>query len=419
MAGQTKDVRLNTKSARADNVKPNRIGWHVLVPGKLSLGYKRRRGATGQWLVREYTGRDIRTRPDGTTKEQARYRVRVLGLADDLQEADGDVFLDYDQAEAAARSLAGNQKRKTTSFTVADACELYLAHCYAKTKASAPDIGGRMRRDILPKIGDLAISTLERDNTPLEKWLADMASTPVRYRGGKVREIVTDEQARARKASANKSRTILISALNHAIKKKKIATDEAWATFEPFEHVDEARLVYYEPDEMKRLLEASDKASGFADLVLIALSTGMRYGELTRLTVGDYNKGALYIGKSKSGHTRHVALPPEVARYVEAELIPNAIDGVLLPNRRHGRAWKKSEQARAFNLAKKAAGITRGSFHALRHSYASALASKNVSLLVIAGLLGHRSTRMTERYAHMSKTAAATAVEQFAPRLLT
>ena len=418
MAGQTKDVRLNTKTARAEHVKPGLIGWRVIVPGRLALGYKRIRGASGRWLVREYLGRDIRTRPDGTKKEQARYRVRSVGLADDHNQADGEVFFTYEQAEEVAKRLAGNQKRKRSNFTVADACELYLEHCRAKMKASAPDIEGRIRLDILPKIGDLAISHLEQDNSALEAWLADLASTPVRYRGGKVRELATDEQTRARKASANKSRTVLVSALNHALRKKKIATDEAWATFEPFANVDQARLVYYEPNEMKRLLEASDKASGFADLVLIALSTGMRYGELTRLTVDDYNKGTLYIGKSKSGHTRVVALPPEVARYVEAELIPNAIDGVLLPNRTTGQAWKKSEQARPFDLAKKTAGISRGSFHTLRHSYASALASSNVNLLVIAGLLGHRSTRMTERYAHMSKTAAATAVEQFAPRLL-
>jgi len=41
-------------------------------------------------------------------------------------------------------------------------------------------------------------------------------------------------------------------------------------------------------------------------------------------------------------------------------------------------------------------------WHDLRHTYASLLAMKNVSIYTIAELLGHSTIRMTKRYAHLS-----------------
>jgi len=44
-------------------------------------------------------------------------------------------------------------------------------------------------------------------------------------------------------------------------------------------------------------------------------------------------------------------------------------------------------------------------FHILRHTYASALAMKDVPMGVIAARFGHSDTRMTEKhYAHLSRT---------------
>src|ERR1019366_602818 len=57
------------------------------------------------------------------------------------------------------------------------------------------------------------------------------------------------------------------------------------------------------------------------------------------------------------------------------------------------------------------AGITRRlRLHDLRHTFASRLASRGVGLQIIAKALGHRSTRMTERYARPSREAAMRAI---------
>jgi len=56
------------------------------------------------------------------------------------------------------------------------------------------------------------------------------------------------------------------------------------------------------------------------------------------------------------------------------------------------------------------------SFHLLRHAYAGLLAKRGVSLQVIAAVLGHADTRMTERhYAHLAPDHVAQTVRAHLP----
>ncbi len=56
-------------------------------------------------------------------------------------------------------------------------------------------------------------------------------------------------------------------------------------------------------------------------------------------------------------------------------------------------------------------GLTGFRFHDLRHRFASELAMKGVDIKTIAELLGHGSTRMSERYMHLSPSRKRIAVE--------
>lgn len=58
------------------------------------------------------------------------------------------------------------------------------------------------------------------------------------------------------------------------------------------------------------------------------------------------------------------------------------------------------------------------SFHILRHTYASHLAMNGVPMAVIAAILGHGDTRMTEKhYAHLSPDHVALTLRANAPKL--
>lgn len=57
---------------------------------------------------------------------------------------------------------------------------------------------------------------------------------------------------------------------------------------------------------------------------------------------------------------------------------------------------------RAWDYARKKAGVPKLRMHDLRHSFASALVNRGVSIYEVQNLLGHSSINTTKRYAHLS-----------------
>ncbi len=125
-----------------------------------------------------------------------------------------------------------------------------------------------------------------------------------------------------------------------------------------------------------------------------------RYGELTATKVGDYNpdSGSVHFVDTKSGHDRHVPLTEEGQALFE-ELTGGRMAGEPMFVGASGKPWAKNHQQRPMREACKRAGIDPPiSFHILRHTYGSLLAMEGVQLQVIATLMGHADTRMTERH---------------------
>jgi integrase len=221
--------------------------------------------------------------------------------------------------------------------------------------------------------------------------------------------------APARRASANRVLTILRAALNQAFRDGKVASDAPWRTVKPFREVDAPRLRYFTKGEVTRLINAAQ--GDFRDLVKAALFSGCRYGELTRLRVGDFNpdSGTVFVGQSKSGKARHVVLTDEGRKFSEI-LTAGRPGDVLMLTRADGRAWGSSHQIRPMIEACRAASIAGGSFHILRHTAASHLVMAGVPLNVVAQNLGHADTRMTEKhYAHLASSYVAETIRKFAP----
>jgi integrase len=254
------------------------------------------------------------------------------------------------------------------------------------------------------------------------------------------------EAKRRRRASSNRTLTVLKAALNLAWREGKAASDKEWRKVEPFEKADAARMRYLQVAEAQRLINACEP--GFRQLVQAALQTGCRYGELCRLQVQDFNRdaGTLSIRVSKSGKPRHVILTEEGVALFEQLSVGRRGSDLLLPNqarlaRSEARAqlererrlarrdktpvaldddgeWRASEQVRAMAEACKRAKIDPPlGFHALRHTWASLAVMGGTPLMVVARNLGHADTRMVERhYGHLSQTYLEDAIRKGAPR---
>jgi integrase len=151
-----------------------------------------------------------------------------------------------------------------------------------------------------------------------------------------------------------------------------------------------------EGDEEARLLDAIEKAMprspGVRALLLVAIETGMRQGELLGLRWSDVDlsRRVAHLDDTKSGDPRNVPLS---LRAVEAlRAIPRRIDG---------RIFGVTQDAliRGFSRACKLAGIEGLRFHDLRHEAASRLAGL-LQAHELAKMFGWRTLAMALRYYH-------------------
>jgi integrase len=169
-------------------------------------------------------------------------------------------------------------------------------------------------------------------------------------------------------------------------------------------------------EEAERLSEGADDT--WRPMIVVALKTGLRHGELLALRWQDVDlvAGRLIVRRALSGkkiespknnRTREVPLSEEAMRALKAhrhlrgELVFTTPTGQMLT--RCGCRWP------LWNACKRA-GLRLVGWHALRHTFASHLVMRGAPLKAVQELLGHADITMTMRYAHLSPDARRDAV---------
>ncbi len=393
MARATRNTRLETRTARS-KLKVNHEPYWVSIGKGLYLGY--RKGANGgAWIARYYINN--------------KYVKQKLAKADDFQDANNIDVLDYFQAQEKTRGFADckakdNAGVANSQITVADAINNYLEWFKTRRKSYAYTKHTAMLH-IIPALGEDLITNLT--TLKIRQWHENLVKPP-RLKSAlpqpNCRELSnTPEEMRPRKATANRILTVLKAALNHAWRDGMVENDAAWRKVKPFRNVDAPKIRYLNLDECQRLIDACKP--DFKQLVRAALLTGCRYGELIRVKIYDFDaeQGTLHIRETKSGKPRHVPLTQEGIALFKQLTSGRSSDQYIFLRDGDDQPWGTSHQIRRLKEACNAAKIEPAvSFHILRHTYGSFLASKGVSLQVIAELLGHSDTRVTNRhYAHL------------------
>jgi integrase len=408
-----RDAKLDTRAARLRLKERREPYWRSISEG-LAIGY-RRGSKGGTWIARHYSAEEGR-------------RFQSLGTTDDVADADGVHVLAFAEAQEAARKWFRDLARQDRGqihegpYSVSHCLDEYLTWLDGHRK-SGVDSRYRTEAFIRPTLGDRECDKLT--TAMLQKWLRDLEASPARLRSKKGAKAPRHRTApagdpeahRRRRASANRTLTILKAALNRAWREGKISSDEAWRRVEPFEEADAARVRYLTIAEAKRLMNSCEP--DFRRLVQAALATGARYGELAALRASDFNpdSATLHVRTSKSGKPRYIVLNDEGAALFKSLAAGKAGDALIL-TRADGEAWGKSHQARRTAAVCTAAKIKPAiSFHVLRHTWASLAVMAGAPLMVVARNLGHSDTRMVERhYGHLAPSYIADAIRAAAPK---
>jgi integrase len=146
----------------------------------------------------------------------------------------------------------------------------------------------------------------------------------------------------------------------------------------------------------------------YRPLILMALNTGLRQGELLRLTWNDidWNVGVLTIHETKVGERRRTPMNSTVVGLLSSlkeSRLTEPFDQVFPFDARYVR--------RVFDHAVKISGLAPFRFHDLRHTFASRLAMQGANDRTLMALGGWKSPAMLGRYAHLSPTHLWKAVE--------
>ena len=151
------------------------------------------------------------------------------------------------------------------------------------------------------------------------------------------------------------------------------------------------------PGEEEALLAACSAscATYLHSLVVMAIETGMRFGELVSITWNnvDLEVRTVHLPDTKNGHARTVPLSTRALGAIST--VPSGYEGRVFTG-------KPGSIRAAFGAALKRSGL--GSdlrFHDLRHEAVTRLFERGLNPIEVGMISGHRSMSMLQRYTHM------------------
>ena len=215
-------------------------------------------------------------------------------------------------------------------------------------------------------------------------------------------------------ATVNRDLDVLRSMFNRAIEWGMMKVNPA-QNVKRFS-VDNTRVRFLTEEEIKRLLEAC--SGDLLGIVILALNTGMRRGEIfgLRWEYIDLENGIINLPGSLSKNKRHREIPMnELVIRVLKDLKAKSRSGYVFPGRQGNEP--RSDVRKSFALALKKAGIENFRFHDLRHTFCSQLVASGVDIYTVMELAGHRSVKMTMRYAHLAPSKKKEAVKVLAEKM--
>jgi integrase len=229
------------------------------------------------------------------------------------------------------------------------------------------------------------------------------------------RAIIPPKQYRRSGSTVNRYIAALSHALSFAVKERRLIDRNPVSAISRKKE-PRGRTRFLSDEERAALLEACGRSawSPLRTLVLLAITTGARKGELTSLKWADIDlkKGRALVRETKNNEQRLLPLAGKALEAIRDLKLRNSARSEYVFPQPSGFPGPYEHFDSPWYKALEAARINDFHFHDLRHTTASMLAAQGASLLEIADVLGHKTLAMVKRYSHLVVEHKATVIER-------
>jgi integrase len=208
-------------------------------------------------------------------------------------------------------------------------------------------------------------------------------------------------------ATVNREMAILSKILSLAVENGIIEHNPCSGVTNLYLRLNNERIRYLTEEEEKRLMKALDENSLVKNIVITAIHTGLRRGEIFSLKWEDVDLNHKLIkALDKNGEYKYIPIGKTILALFES--LPRTSEWIFPSPRTGGRL---TDIKKGFRKACDDAGIKNFRFHDLRHTTATRLGEKDFGLPIIGSVLGHRDPRSTKRYTHITDRAKRRAID--------
>lgn len=265
-------------------------------------------------------------------------------------------------------------------------------------------------------------STYNREVHLYKKWLKPVLGGLRLDRISRI-SLISLLQPMDKKRLSNRSKNYAIAltrqVFNFAIRNELFAGENPATKYGMLKKDDNRRMRFLTDTELNDLLAEIKKHSyNIYLMALISADCGLRAGEIFKLTWADISleEKMLFLRDTKNGKNRYAYMTNRV--FEEFSNLQRQEGNQFIFQSKNGN--KIEHVSRTFERAVKALGLNNGItdrrqkvvFHSLRHTFASRLVQKRVSLYEVKELLGHSDIAMTQRYSHLANDTLRQAVSK-------